>query len=382
MIPASDEFKAALRSSHVALTRAVVLEPQSDNTYSEGETLAVASGNLNIDGTRNIWRQGSFVLAPASPFLLDPLDQIDGSTRLRIDRGIRMFNGLEEWVTIATLQVQQASRSLDEGTLRVDAYDLGSSVQDYDVKVWNPTADSVVSLLGKTAGTELTNVEAIQYLVAEAQWDTPIWTIDDDVDTEAIPPVGTTFTGNRWTAINNLAKAIGCIVNAEYDGTWRIRQNDTAPAVMSVVEGTPDGVLVERTLKQSRREMFNGVTVTWETPTTSGTVFVVDSDPNSTTYWDGPWGRRTAPAQRLDTVTTEEQAIDAAYALLEQYRGRQSQIDFRSVHNPLLEPFDIVSVNQYEPSGRTAGVTEDHVMDAIQYPLMGGEMSGETRQLS
>ena len=138
MIPASANFQEALRGSHVALTRAVVLNPQSDNTYAPGDELAIASGSLSVDGTRNIWRQANLVLAPSSPFLLDPLDQIDGSTRLRIDRGIRMFNGLEEWVTVATLQVQEAMRGLNDGTLKVQAYDLGSLVQDYDVPVWNP----------------------------------------------------------------------------------------------------------------------------------------------------------------------------------------------------------------------------------------------------
>ena len=140
-------------------------------------------------------------------------------------------------------------------------------------------------------------------------------------------------------------------------------------------------MLVDRTVKQSRREMFNAVTVTWEGPSASGTVFVVDSDPNSPTYWDGPWGKKTAPTQRLDTVTTEEQAIDAAYALLDQYKGKARQIDFKSVHNPLIEPFDVVTVSSYPQGGSRAALSEEHVMDAVQYPLMGGEMTAETRQV-
>ena len=132
-----------------------------------------------------------------------------------IDRGIRMFNGLEEWVTIATLQVQEASRGLNEGTLRVQAYDLGSLVQDFEVKIWNPVT---------TTRSPMTSVEAIQYLVGEAMWDTPTWVVDDGIDTSITPPEGTTFTGNRWTVINNLAKSLGAVVNAEYDGSWRIRK--------------------------------------------------------------------------------------------------------------------------------------------------------------
>ena len=367
MIPASANYQEALKASHVALTRAVVLNPQSDNTYAPGDELAIASGSLSVDGTRNIWRQANLVLAPTSPFLLDPLDQIDGSTRLRIDRGIRMFNGIEEWVTVAVLQVQEASRGLNEGTLRVQAYDLGALVQDYDVPVWNPLS---------TTRTPLTSVEAIQHLVNEAMWDDPAWVVDVGIDLAAEPPEGTTFSGNRWNIINSLAKSLGAVVNAEYDGSWRIRKVENNATPFTVVEGD-GGVLVDRTVKQSRREMFNAVTVTWESPSGSGTVFVVDADPNSATFWDGPWGRKTAPVQRLDTVTSEAQAIDAAYALLEQYKGASRQIDFKSVHNPLIEPFDVVRVQ-----GITRNSPEEHVMDSVQYPLSGGEMSAETRQVS
>lgn len=377
MIPASPEFKKALTASHVALTRAVVLNPQADGTYAEGVTLAIASGGLSIDGSRNVWRQGNFVLAPASPFLLDPLDDIDGSTRLRIDRGIRMFQGFEEWVTIAVLQVQQASRSLNQGTLSVSAYDLGSAVQDYPVAVWSPINENY---------TTMTSVEAIKYLVDEAMWDAEvIWTVDPEIDLTATPPEGTTFTGNRWTIINSLANSLGAIAHADYDGTWRLRKvvNQTPTLrAMEVVEGG-GGVLVDRTISKSRREMFNAVQITWETPTISGTVFVVDSDPASPTYWDGPWGKKTAPTQKLDTITTEEQAIDAAYALLETYKGRARKIDFRSVHNPLIEPFDVIAVSEAEIVGGLRQLTmQEHILDAIEYPLAGGEMAADTREVT
>jgi hypothetical protein len=105
MITASNNFKAALTASHVALTRAIILNPQRDGTYTEGDTLAITSSSLSIEDTKNIWRRGNFVLAPATPFLLDPLDNIDGSTQSRIDQGIRMFQGFEEWVTAVVPQV-------------------------------------------------------------------------------------------------------------------------------------------------------------------------------------------------------------------------------------------------------------------------------------
>ena len=68
-------------------------------------------------------------------------------------------------------------------------------------------------------------------------WDTPAWVIDDGIDTSITPPEGTTFTGNRWTVINNLAKSLGAVVNAEYDGSWRIRKVTPEASLFAVVEG-------------------------------------------------------------------------------------------------------------------------------------------------
>jgi hypothetical protein len=120
---------------------------------------------------------------------------------------------------------------------------------------------------------------------------------------------------------------LGAIAHADYDGTRRLRKVENQVTPFSVVEGD-GGVMVDRTASQSRREMFNAVQITWESPTVSGTVFVVDVDPDSPTFWDGPWGRKTASTQEMDTVTSEEQAIDAAYPPLETYEGRARQIDF------------------------------------------------------
>ena len=108
MIPASPEYQAALKLSHVAETRAVILKPTADNTYEDGETLLVQGGNLTIDGTRNIWRTGSLNLAPDNVFFTDPLDQVTGATRLRIDRGIRMF----KLTRSPSLSLPRSSRSL------------------------------------------------------------------------------------------------------------------------------------------------------------------------------------------------------------------------------------------------------------------------------
>lgn len=371
MIPASPAYKAALRSSHVAETRAVIMNPTENNTYVDGETLLVQGGSLSIDGTRNIWRTGNLNLAPDSVFYTDPLDQITGATRLRIDRGIRMFSGFVEWVTIATVQVQQATRSLNQGTLSVQVSDLGCLVQDYSLQLWQPQEPDT--------DNPLTLVAAIQQVVEEAMWETPVWKIDGAVDVDMLVPDFTVFEGDRWTVINKLAKSLGAMVYADYEGAWNIRMViDPARVTDFRAEVGTEGILVNRSTNATRRECFNGVRVTWETPEGSGTVFVYDNNPASPTYWDGPWGRKTAPEQRLDTVTTLEQATIAAYSILDGYKGMSQQIDLVSIHDPLIEPFDVLTVR----GTSLKGAPEAHVMDAISYPLSGGEMGAKTRQVA
>jgi hypothetical protein len=364
VITASDSYKAALTASHVAVTKATVLNPQPDRSYADGDTFFVASGGFTIDGTRNIWRTGNLVLAPESPFLIDPLDQIDGATRLRIDRGITIM-GFTEFVTIATLQVQQASRSLTQGTLNVEVSDLGSLVQDYGAVEFVPQEDTTV-------------VGAIRQLVEEAMWDDPVWIIDPAIDDTEVLPLGLKFDRDRWSAINELSKAVGGIVYADHNGHWNLRRTPdpaTMTSVMAVVEGD-QGILVNRQFERGRRETFNGVKVLWEHEEDSGVAWAVDSDPASPTYWDGPFGRKTAPEQRLDTINTQEQAQDAADALLSRFKGKAASVSFQSVHNPLVEPFDVITV-----SGNTR-TAEAHVLDQINYSLTAGDMSAKTRQVA
>ena len=133
--------------------------------------------------------------------------------------------------------------------------------------------------------------------------------------------------------------------------------------------------------ERGRRETFNGVRVIWEHEEDSGVAWATDDDPNSPTYWNGPFGRKTAPDQRLDTINTQEQAEEAAQALLSRFKGKASSVTFESVHNPLVEPFDVITVSATDAVARTVH-NENHVLDQISYSLDVGEMTAKTRQVA
>lgn len=366
MIPASDLFKEMLKHSHTVLTRAKVLQPTPGHSYEVTDTLAVSAGNLTLDGRRNIWRQSSLDLAPAVTNDLSPLEAITESTRLRVERGIRFIDGSEEWITIATLSVQSAEQTLGQGTLKVRAYDPSAVIDDY--RLITPYAP-----IGPDQ-KPLTTVDAIKDLVDIALWEKATWHVDPSVDSTVKPAAGTVFTGSRWDAINNLAKSLSAEVHVDAMGEWHISKIQSAPyvPVERLVTG-PGGVLIGGSSSKDRREMFNAVPLRWEGPTGGGLVFLVDDDPASPTFWNGPFGRKPAPEQTVSTVTTQEQAISAAKALLEQYKGFTASVNFQTLHNPLLEPLDVIEVQV----GNL--LHEIHVIDAINYPLANGAMTCSTR---
>jgi hypothetical protein len=367
MIAASTLYRQSLKTSHTALTRALVFQPTESNSYEYQQTLAVSGGNLTIDGRRNIWRQGSLTLAPASGFDLSVFDTVNARCRIKIQRGIRFIDGTTEWVTIATLAVQSATRTLGDGTLQVSAYDPSSCIDDY-------TLITPYAPIG-TNQQPLTTVEAIKDLVDIALWETADWYIDAGIDETVKPPSGTVFTGSRWDAINNLAKGLSAVVYVDAEGAWHLHKIQTGDwkACETIATGV-DGVIVDGTSAQDRRDIYNAVPLRWEGPNIGGMVFMVDNDPASPTYWNGPFGRKPASEQRVDTVTTEAQAVEAAKALLAQYKGFTASVNFTSLHNPLLEPNDVVEV--IVPDYK---LHQLHVIDSINYNLTQGAMGVTTR---
>jgi hypothetical protein len=369
MLTATDAFKEALRYSHRAITRAVLLTPGETSGFVDGVALSVASGSMALDGSRNVWRSGSLELVPTETVDRDQLSLIDSTSRLRIERGIEYPDGSEEWVVHGLVQVQDSEVNLSKAAVTVSYADLGSLVGDF--KLITPYVPQ------DEEGDPLTTVQAIQDLVAAAiVWDDiPGWDIDSSIDTAVFPVDGTVFTGDRWAAVQALSESLGAVTYAKPDGRWAIRSTalDMDTPVAEFATG-PGGVVVDVARSRSRSDEYNAVSLRWESPTVGGVVFLVDADPLSPTYWDGPFGRKPADEVTNDLIATEEQAIDAATALLDQYRGRARSLSFTSVHNPLLEPLDVFLLS-------TPDALETHVVDSIDYGYAAGAMNVKTRLL-
>lgn len=356
MLTASDRFLDGLRYSHEVIVRAATLDANGD----EKAEFRVKDGTLSVDGRRNIWRQVSVTLVADKPADLVNLDVRD---TLKIERGIRFFDQTEEWVTLGLFKIQRVTQQYTGEVVQVEAYDFGSAIEDYRLVAPYAPYDEF--------SNPLTSVTAIEELVGAAFADRPTITIDSAINTGQYAPAGTVFTGSRWEAIQTLASGLGGVLYANPDGSFRLRYIEDGDPVWEANSGD-GGVIVSVSSVRDRADQYNAVPVRWESPEGGGMTFVVDSDPLSPTYWDGPFGRKPLDEQQIATVTNSVEATVAAAGLLQQYKGFARSVSFTALANPLLEPFDVVRV-------RVGRFDEDHVIDSIQFNLESGTMSCETR---
>lgn len=381
MIAATAKFATHLAGSHHAVGRLGVWLPDDDGIYQHTGYLGIKSGTLTVDGRANIRRQGTFTVAPLTSLLdaayvtdFDSRDYLEAltsqSAEITVEWGLVYPDLTQEWVTLARLRVEEPTRSERSGALEITGLDAAARVEDYPLIT--PYAPYDIG------GTKLTVVEAIQDLV-NAVYPTatpPTWVIAAGVDEVTVPPDNTVFTGSRWEAVNSLAKAIAAGVSANPDGEWVIAGTDPDRDPVWTVRPGAGGVLVDARTIFTRREGYNAVPVRWEDPNGGGGLaFVVDSDPASPTYWDGPYGRKPRPEEVLDTVTDSGQAIAAATAILQRVKGVSRSIDVTAVHNPLLEPNDVIAVFL------TDGTAERHVVDGYELVFGAGSMRLSTRIL-
>src|SRR5690606_15104227 len=105
-----------------------------------------------------------------------------------------------------------------------------------------------------------------------------------------------------------------------------------------------------------------------------GRAVAVDPDPASPTYWHGRYGK-VPRFYSSPFIATEEQAANAAREMLKRQLGFPYSVEFTSVPNPALKPFDPIRVILKDNS------RELHVMQSVTIPLVAdGVQTGTTRE--
>lgn len=183
--------------------------------------------------------------------------------------------------------------------------------------------------------------------------------------------------GDPWQAAVEIATAIGCEAYADADGGFVIGplpDLPTANPVWTIAAGE-GGVYVQATRTVSADGVHNGVLArgeSTETATAPVSALVVDNDPGSPTYWDGPYGRRPA-FYSSSTLTTTGACVQAATLRLRTAQAPNASADLTSLPNPALAAGDVLRV--VYPDGRR----ELHQAAAFTVPLdIGGAMPVRT----
>lgn len=374
----SARFTAALRDSHVARARVQLYE--FDPTpfappVPVGDPLPIEGGNLTLDAGANVMRtlEADVVLPPRGTTARQTVESINVvSAEVRLEYGID-FGDEVEWVQVGQLRCKDLRSTLTSGTRPLVAVDR--MILPADFPLVTPYACTNI------AGAQLSYHTAARDLINAAFPNThPLnfevgsgLTVTSGAATELIP-VGTVFEGDRLQAVAKITQAYGAILVNDNLGRFRFDPVVRSGEPVWEMDAGPNGVLSDMEMVDSRDDRYNAVALTCE-PGSGQSIFVflVDSDPLSPTYYNGPFGKRPT-SRRNDTIGTQYQAILAAQAILDQLKGEPRDIEFEGVYNPLLEPFDLVRFRA------SADFYSDHIIDQLTVPLGGGQMTGRTRK--
>jgi len=350
--PVSERFLRTVRGSHQAVFEALVVAPGQTGVQPTGTPVTILPGSdVHFDGAANIRAtlelstKGEGMWPTGAADLLAPY-----GNELFVRRGIRYGNGTTEWVGLGYYRIYTPEQAqAPKGPIRVSARDRMSAIVDGKLTSPRPFPAST------TYGAVVTALVGEIYPWATIEWD----------DTTSAEQLGRQVVAeeDRYAFLNDLIKATGKVWWWDHRGVLVIRTPPSATRPVWEVNYGEGGVLVSLSRRLTREGVYNGVVVTGEGADTATPIraVVVDSSLNSPTSWWGPFGK-VPKFFNSPLITRIGQAKAAATAMLGQELGLPYAVDFTSVPNPALEPFDPVRV-------RYPGRSEMHVIDRLTIPL-------------
>lgn len=363
MRPVSPAFLAALRGSHRVVSEAYVVAPGQTGTAPDGTELAVVDGDvqldasadvratvqLTVDGTGAFPRRASDLLAPYG-------------NELFVRRGVAFGGGRIEWVSLGYFRINSAGQDeAPDGPIRLAGQDrMGGLVKG---RLTTPRQYAAIATYGDVLADLVTDV----YPTAVIEW-------DDDTDTDALGR-SLICDQDRHAFLADLVAGRGKIWYWDHRGHLIIKDQPDPDQPVWEVDSGSGGVLIAMNRDLSDEGVYNAVVASGEALDTDAPpmAVAVDANPDSPTWWDGPFGKiprfYTSPF-----IVTEQQAQLTAAAMLRSVVGAPHSVDFQSIVNPALEPWDPVVV-------RLRGRRETHVMAQLTVPLTADQpMTAQTRE--
>jgi hypothetical protein len=348
--PVSDRFLTALAHSHTPVTQV-----QLFLTTGEVIDLPHTGGSVQVDRGQAIRRTCTVTTADPTLIPRTPSDQLATyGARLRIARGIDYGDGTQELVPLGLFRLDSVDGDVSEGPVTLSGKDLSAVVADDKFTTRYRASGTVVTAITAIIRRSIPDADVISLIA-----DTPVGSRTFDV--EADP----------WAGCQEIAAAAGAEVYANASGEFTI---STLPDLATAepvwaVEATEGGVYISGTRAMTSDGVHNAVLARGENTSDNAppvSYLATDNDPNSPTYWGGPYGRRPL-FHSSSTLTTTAACQRAALLKLAEAKAPNSSGDISAMPNPALEPGDVFRVVHED------GSRELHQAAAFTVPLdLGG----------
>lgn len=371
----SGRWADALASNHE-----VLIEVSHIGT---GEVLPLDTGSVTLDITAAT--RGRCDLSFSDPRLIpvnaDSILAPYGRSKLGVKRGLRYPDGETELVELGAFRVEETEVSdTSDGAPSIRVSGLDGSAKVIDAAFEEPfQIPSGSDYLEAIRDGILVVDPTASFDFAERALETTTLKAEEGDD--------------RWAFYQAMASALGMDLYYDNAGVVVLRpiaSPDAAP-VISIVEGragvSVKPLLLSASKKWSRVDAHNKWIVVGDNPDIDGAPprgVAVDDDPESPTYYDGPFGKKPEFYSSA-FIATDEQANDAAQGKKSKESGISQSVDFGSLVNPALEPGDVGRVTRtyidpLKPDEVIPIADENHIIDSLTIPLSAGEsMTGITR---
>jgi hypothetical protein len=297
-----------------------------------------------------------------------------------IRTGFRYASTETELVSIGVFGLEEIESNEEEGNLpTLRLVDRAQKVYDASME----TTDQ-----GPQAFWGWPSNEALKYLIETASPDglsgDPLWgTIyfGEGLNFITIPSGAYNGDFDRWKLCEEIAASIGGEIYFDPNGIPTVQPTQTITpgtnrddAVWTVACGEA-GTLIGAAKKTSRENTYNavmmlGATAKDNTPQPVATVY--DLDPQSKTFYGGPFGKKLLRVSN-SALTDVVACIVAANEKLRQVTGLSRSLSLTSIANPALEAGDIIIVQFMD------GTEELHLIEGYSMSLKDGSMSIDTK---
>jgi hypothetical protein len=348
----SDRFLKRLAESHTPITLVQLL-------LTDGSTVDLehTGGSVTVDRGQAIRRTCTVTVADPTLIPRTPADQLATyGAQLRISRGVEYGNADDvELVPLGVFRLDSVDGDVNEGPVTLSGKDLSAIV-----------ADDKLTAPYTASGTVVSAVTAL------IQRSIPTAAVISTITDQGIGKRTFDVEADPWAGCQEIASGAGAEVYCNPDGVFVIAtlpDLSTATPVWEIA-AAEGGAYIKANRGMSSAGVYNGVLARGEN--TSESVppvqyLAIDGDPNSPTYWDGPFGRRP-DFFTSSTLTTTAACQNAATLRLAQAKAPNATGDISSLPNPALEAGDVLRA-QHEDGSR-----ELHQAASFTVPLdLGGD---------